>query len=189
MGDEDVLKEGAADAAGGSAEAPGEDAEVTIHNKLIGMVRAGDVSLEQSASLATTARGGAQLNQSASVALISGGDTSLHLSAAVAAPSLGNLHLDKSAVQWVVAAGDVTLDKSACVAAVAPAVRVERGAVGVALARRVEVGEGGRVLFGPLAAAALGIGLGIGIGVAVVAGAGWAGLQAWRRRPGASEGD
>ncbi len=189
MGDDDVLKSEATDAAGGSAEPLGEDAEVTVRNKVIGMVRAGDVSLEQSASLATTARGGAQLNQSASVALISGGDTSLHLSAAVAAPCLGDLRLDKSAVQWVVAAGDVALEKSACAAAVSPAVRVERGVVGVALARRVEVGEGGRVLFGPLAAAALGIGLGIGIGVAVVAGAGWAGLRAWRSRPGADESD
>ena len=175
------LQESVAGAAGPEDEVSG----VEVRRGLIAMVRGGDIDLEQSASLATTARGGAQLNQSASVALISGGDTSLHLSAAMAAPSLGDLHLDKSAVQWVVTAGDVSLDKSACAAVVAPAVRVERSAVGVALARRIEVGEGGRVLLRPLAAAALGIGLGIGFGLALTAGAGWFGLRAWRSRFGA----
>jgi len=170
--DERSIMDGNGNLQGSVADAAGPEDEVAaveVRRGLIAMVRGGDVDLEQSASLATTARGGAQLNQSASVALISGGDTSLHLSAAVAAPSLGDLHLDKSA----------------CAAVVAPAVRVERSAVGVALARRVEVGEGGRVLLRPLAAAALGIGLGIGFGLALTAGAGWFGLRAWRSRFGA----
>lgn len=166
-----------------------EVADVEGSHKLIGILRAGDVNLEQSLSVATTARGGAQLNQSASVAVISGGDTSLHFSAAVAAPSLGDLHVDKSAVQWVVSAGDVGFDKSACAAVAAASVRVERSAVGVALAPRIEVGEGGRVLLGPLAAVALGIGLGIGLGAAALAGAGWAGLRFWKRRSGLDGGE
>jgi len=179
----------APDESAGVSGAPDADAGGALRRRLIGMVRAGEVGLKQSATAVTTARGGARLDQSASVALISGGDTSLHLSAAVAAPSLGDLHLDKSAVQWVVSAGDVSFEKSACAAVVAPSVRVEHGVAGVALGRRVEVGEGGRVLFRPLAAAALGIGLGIGLGLVVTAGAGWAGVRAWRRWAGGDGGE
>ena len=81
------------------------------------------------------------------------------------------------------AAGDVSFDKGGCAAVVAPTVRVERGGIGIALARRIEVGEGGRVLLRPGAAAALGIGLGIGFGLAVAVSAAWAGRRAPRCRP------
>ncbi len=53
----------------------------------------------------------------------------------------------------------------------------------MALARHVEIGEGGRVLFRPLAAAALGLGLGVGFGMAFAASAIYAGVQVAKHRP------
>jgi len=46
-----------------------------VQHGLIGMVRGVDVHIQQSGSVLTTARGGAEVNQSASVAMVSGGDT------------------------------------------------------------------------------------------------------------------
>jgi hypothetical protein len=161
-----------------SAEQTGEEGGEVRHG-LIGMVRANDVRLEQSASALTTARGGAELHQSASVAVVSGKDTALTMAAAVVVPTLGDVRIDKGGAQWVVAAGDVSIDKGGCVAAVAPSVRVDRGGVGVVLAWKAEIGEGTRVLLRPLAAAALGL----GVGLAFFASLGYAGKQAWQHRP------
>ncbi|HET6476887.1 MAG TPA: hypothetical protein VFH93_12510, partial [Thermoleophilia bacterium] len=59
----------------GNAATSGNEGGEVRHG-LIGMVRAGDAHLEQSASVVTTARGDAELHQSASVAVVSGKDTS-----------------------------------------------------------------------------------------------------------------
>jgi hypothetical protein len=155
-----------------------------VQHGLIGMVRGEDVHIQQSGSVVTTARGAADVHQSASVAMVSGGDTSFTMSAAVVMPTLGDVRIDKGAAQWVIAAGDVSFDKGGCAAVVSPSVHVERGGVGLALARHVEIGDGGRVLLGPLAAAALGLGLALGMGLAVAASAGYVGVKAWQRRPG-----
>jgi hypothetical protein len=154
-----------------------------VRRGLVGIVRTGDARMQQSASVLTTARGAAELHQSASVALVSGGDTSMKMSAAVAVPTLGDLHLEKSGAQWAVAAGDISFDKGGCAVAVAPSVRVDRGGVGVALGWHVDVGEGGRILFGPLAAAVLGIAFGVGAGLVMAASAGYAANKALKRLP------
>jgi hypothetical protein len=158
-----------------------EDGEV--RHGLIGMVRAGDAHVQQSAAVLTTARGGADVQQSAAMALVSGGDMSMNMSAAVAVPTLGDLHMEKSGAQWVVAAGDVSIEKGGCAAAVAPTVRVDHGGVGVALGWHVDVGENSRVLFGPLAAVGLGLAFGIGAGLVMAVTAGYAAKRALGRIP------
>ena len=162
--------------------APREDGAEVRHG-LIGLVRAGDAHVQQSASVLTTAKGGADLHQSASVALVSGGDTTMKLSAAVAVPTLGDLHIEKGGAQWAIAAGDVSFEKGGCAVAVAPSVSVNNGGIGMALGWHVDVGENSRVLFGPLASAALGLAFGVGMGLAFAASAGYVGMRAWKRRP------
>jgi hypothetical protein len=162
---------------------PDDTAGGEVRHGLIGMVRADEASLRQSASWITTARGGAELHQSASVAVVSGGDTSLKMTAAVAVPSLGDVKIEKGGAQWVLAAGDVSIDKGGCAAAVAPTVKVDHGAVGVALGWHVDVGEGGRVMFGPLAGAAFGLAFGLGAGLVMAVGAGYAAKKALARVP------
>jgi hypothetical protein len=167
-----------------NGNAPKSEADgAEIRRGLIGLVRAGDAHVQQSASVLTTARGDADLSQSATMALVSGGDTSMKLSAAVAVPTLGDLRIEKGGAQWAVAAGDVSFDKGGCAVAVAPNVSVNNGGIGMALGWHVDVGENSRVLFGPLASAAFGLALGLGMGLAFVASAGYMGMQAWRRRP------
>ncbi|NLE23003.1 MAG: hypothetical protein GX624_09540 [Actinobacteria bacterium] len=162
-------------------ETPGS---AEVRRGLVGLVRAGDASLEQSAAAVTTARGGAELRQSASVAVVSGGDTDLTMAAAVAVPTLGDVKIDKGGAQWVVAAGDVSIDRGGAGVAVAPSVRVERGLVGMALGWHVDVGSGGRVLFGPKAAAAFGLAAGLAAGVILVAGGTYAAGKTLKRVPG-----
>lgn len=163
---------------------PAAEAEpANVRRGLIGMVRADDARLSQSASAVTTARVGADLHQSASLAVISGGDTTMKMAGAVAVPTLGDMHIEMGGAQWAVAAGDISFDKGGCGVAVAPSVRVDRGGVGVALGWRVDVGEGGRVLFGPLAAVALGLAFGAGAGVILAASAGYAATKALKRLP------
>ena len=101
----------------------GDPAGGEVRHGLIGMVRADEVHLRQSASWIATARGGADLHQSASIALVSGGDTTMKMAAAVMVPTLGDVHMEKSGAQWVVAAGDVSIEKGGCAAAVAPTVK------------------------------------------------------------------
>lgn len=177
--------QGTADPGDQVEEAAGEaGTEKTMtERRLVAMVRGEDVHLDQSASIVTTARGKLDMRQSASVVVASGDGTKLSLAAAVALPALGDVTLEKSFAQWLISAGDVSIDKGGCIAAVAPEVRIERGAAGVVLARNVEIGEGGRVLLNPIGAAILGVGLGIGFGVAVAASAAWAGVRAWKNRP------
>ncbi len=162
--------------------APQTDADEVRHG-LIGMVRADDAHVGQSLSIVTTAKGGADVHQSAAVALVSGGDTTMTMSAAVAMPTLGDVRMDKSGAQWVIAAGDVNIEKGACAAAVAPTVRVDHGAIGVALGWHVDVGENSRVLFGPLAAVAFGLAAGAGMGLVMAASAGFAAKKALARLP------
>lgn len=161
----------------------GDPAGGEVRHGLIGMVRADEANLRQSASWITTARGGAELHQSASVAVVSGGDTSMKMAAAVMVPTLGDARLEKSGAQWVIAAGDINIEKGGCAAAVAPTVKVDHGAVGVALGWHVDVGEGGRVMFGPLAGAAVGIAFGIGAGLVMAVSAGYAAKKALKRVP------
>ena len=167
-----------------NVNAPQTDEEgADVRHGLIGMLRAGDAHIQQSASVIVTAKGSADLQQSAAMALVSGGDTSMKMAAAVAVPTLGDVHMEKAGAQWVVAAGDVTIEKGGCAAAVAPSVSVNNGGIGVALGWRLDVGENSRVLFGPLAAVGLGLAFGLGMGLMLVAGAGYAGSQAWKHRP------
>ena len=155
-----------------------------VRRGMAGVVRAGgDATVQQAMSLVTTARGNATVQQAASVVVVSGGDASLKMAAAVAMPTLGDVHIDKGAAQWVISAGDVTIEKGGCGAAVAPSVRVEHGVAGVALGWHVDVGEGGRVLFGPLAAAVFGIAAGVGVGIILAASAGYAANKAIKRIP------
>ena len=158
-------------------------ASAEIRHGLVGLVRAGVARVEQSVAVLTTARGGAELRQSASVAVISGGDTDLTMAAAVAVPSLGDVTIDKGGAQWVVAAGDVTVDRGGAGVAVAPSVRDERGVLGVALGWHVDVGQGGRVLFGPRAAAVFGVAAGVAAGVILVAGGAYAAGKTLKRVP------
>jgi hypothetical protein len=154
-----------------------------VRHGLIGLLRAGDSHVQQSAAVLATAKGGADLHQSASVALVSGGDTSMTMSAAVAVPTLGDLRIEKGAAQWAIAAGDVSFDRAGCAVAVAPTVKVDRGGVGVALGWHVDVGENSRVLFGPLAAVGLGLAFGVGVGLVMAASAGYAAKKALRSMP------
>jgi hypothetical protein len=154
-----------------------------VRHGLIGMMRAEEAQVRQSASVLTTARRGADLHQSASMALVSGGDTSMTMSAAVAVPTLGDVRMEKAGAQWVVAAGDVSIDKGGCVAAVGPTVRVDHGGVGVALGWHVDIGENSRVLFGPLAAVGFGLAFGIGAGLVMAVSAGYAAKRAFGRIP------
>jgi hypothetical protein len=161
-----------------------EEAGTRTQRGFAGVVRAdGDATVQQAVSLVTTARGDATVQQAASVVIVSGGDTSVKMAAAVAMPTLGDVHIDKGVAQWLISAGDVTIEKGGCAAAVAPSVKVERGFLGVALGRHVDVGEGGRVLFGPLAAAVFGIAAGVGVGVILAASAGYAATRAVKRIP------
>ena len=61
--------------------------------------------------------------------------------------------------------------------------RVDHGGVGVALGWHVDVGESGRVLFGPLAAVALGLAFGVGMGLVMAVSAGYAAKQASKNMP------
>jgi len=75
--------------------------------------------------------------------------------------------------QWMFSAGDVTVDWGGAALVAAPTVKVERGVVGLVLARRAELGDGVRVLLQPRGAAALGAGVGLAVAtVMAVAGAG-----------------
>jgi hypothetical protein len=155
-----------------------------VRRGIAGVVRAdGDATVQQAMNLVTTARGGATVQQAASMVVVSGGDTSMKMAAAVAMPTLGDVHIEKGAAQWVVSAGDVTIEKGGCAAAVAPSVRVEHGVAGVALGWHVDIGEGGRVLFGPLAAAVFGVAAGVGAGLILAASAGYAASRAMKRLP------
>jgi hypothetical protein len=164
-----------------AAQSAAEPAEV--RHGLVGLMRAGDTKIEQSAAVLATARGGAELHQSATVAMVSGGDTKLEMAAAVMVPTLGDVSIDKGGAQWVVAAGDVTIDRGGAGAVVAPNVRVERGLLGVALGWHVDVADGGRVLFGPKAAAAFGLAAGVAGGVILAASGIWAASKAMKRIP------
>jgi hypothetical protein len=166
----------------GNAPQAGAEGKEVLHG-VVGLLRAGDVHVQQSASVLTTAKGGADLDQSAVGALVSGGDTSMKMSAAVAVPTLGDLHIEKGGAQWAIAAGDVSFEKGGCAVAVAPSVRVDRGGVGVALGWHVDVGESSRVLFGPLAAVALGLAFGAGMGLAMAVSAGYAANKALKNMP------
>ena len=53
----------------------------------------------------------------------------------------------------------------------------------MALGWHVDVGEGGRVMFGPLAGAAFGIAFGIGAGLVMALSAGYAAKKALERVP------
>lgn len=147
----------------------GDETRVEVRRGLIGVVRAGDVHLQQGISALTTARRSADVRQAASIAVISGGDTSMKMAAAVAVPTLGDLRMEQAGAQWVISAGDVRIEKGGCAAAVAPSVHVDRGGVGIALGWRVEAGEGGRILFGPRAAAVFGVAAGVAAGLVVAA--------------------
>jgi hypothetical protein len=166
-----------------NANTPQQD-EAEVRRGFAGVVRAGgDATVQQAMNLVTTARGDATVQQAASMAIVSGGDTSMKMAGAVMVPSLGDVHIDKGGAQWVVSAGDVTIEKGGCGAAVAPSVRVDHGVAGVALGWNVDVGEGGRVLFGPLAALAFGVAFGVGAGLIMAVSAGYAAKKALKRLP------
>ena len=175
-------QQGAAEQSSASQTAAGASGETKVERGLVGVARGEDVSIRQSMAGVVTGRKGAELRQGMALALVSGGETHLRQGMAVALPSLGDVHVQQAGVQWVVSAGDVSFEKGGCAAAVAPSVTVNNGGIGVALAWKMNLGDGVRVLLTARTAAIAGLALGIGCGVAagLTAVAGGARLMARR---------
>jgi hypothetical protein len=103
------------------------------------------------------------------VGMIAGEEVRLERSAARAVVSEDRVEMRQAAAQMILAAGDVSMTQAGAQAVASNgSIRIERGGAGIAVGRRIEVGEhalvvvgiapslnmtGGRVLFGPVAAA------------------------------------
>ena len=144
-----------------------------VERSLVFAVRGDTASVERSAVGVVATTGATEVHQSLAASVISGGGVSLSQAGATAIVAAGDAQLRQGGSQWLLAAGDVTVDWGGAAVVAAPVVKVERGFVGLVLARHAEMGDGARVLLQPRGAAALGAGLGLAVAaVMAVAGAG-----------------
>jgi hypothetical protein len=120
-------------------------------------------------TLAGVIRGDNLQTRNALVGMIAGEEVQLERSAARAVVSEDRVEMRQAAAQMILAAGDVSMTQAGAQAVASNgSIRIERGGAGIAVGRRIEVGEhalvvvgiapslnmtGGRVLFGPVAAA------------------------------------
>ena len=144
-----------------------------VERSLAFAVRGETATIEQSAVAVVATTGATEVRQSVAASVLSGGGVSLSQGAATAVVTAGDVELRQAGAQWVFSAGDVSVEWGGAAVMAAPTVKVERGMVGLVLARRAEFGDGVRVLLQPRGAAALGAGIGLAVAtVMAVAGVG-----------------
>ncbi len=132
-----------------------------VERSLAFAVRGDTATVERSAVGVVATTGATEVRQSLAASVLSGGGVGLTQSGATAVVATGDATLRQGGAQWLLAVGDVTVVSGGAAVVAAPAVKVERGFVGLVLARDVELGDGARVLLQPRGAAALGAGIGV----------------------------
>jgi hypothetical protein len=144
-----------------------------VERSLAFAVRGETAMIRQSGVGVVATTGATEVRQSMVASVLSGGGASLAQGYATAIVAAGDAQVRQGGAQWILSAGDVTVDWGGAALVAAPTVKVERGMVGLVLARRAELGDGVRVLLQPRGAAALGAGVGLAVAtVMAVAGAG-----------------
>ena len=115
--------------------------DVEVRNALTGVVIAGDdVELERGIARSVFAGGGAEIHRAGAGIIVAGGDTSLR----------------QGGAQAIVSAGSVTMEQSGSGFAIARRIRIgPSGTALLALTPRLEVQDGGRVIFGRSASLAI----------------------------------
>jgi len=122
-----------------------------VRMSAIGLLSTESAQLKMSPAALTYARGPVELKLSSASMLVTGGDVNVQYGGA----------------QILAAGGDVRLATAAAGAVVAREVHVERGLVGMLVARDAELSDGARVILRPSGAAALGAGFAGGLLLAV----------------------
>ncbi len=131
-----------------SIEAAGD---VQVERSLIGMVNGHDVAIARGACGPVMAGGSVSVTQGGCGPVVAGGDVTLHQAGCGPLVAKGDVRFEQGGCQSVIAGGGVTVGPSAF--------------VGVALAPRITVEEGGRVLLGVPQALAFGAAFGLAAGL------------------------
>jgi len=154
-------------------EAHEERQDAVVERSLAFAVRGETATIGQSAVGIVATTGATEVRQGVAASVLSGGGASLAQGYATALVTAGDAHVRQAGAQWMLSAGDVAVEWGGAAVVAAPTVKVERGVVGLVLARRAELGDGVRVLLQPRGAAALGAGVGLAVAaVMAVAGVG-----------------
>jgi hypothetical protein len=154
-----------------------------VERSLAFAVRGETATIKQSGVGVVATTGATDVRQSMAASVLSGGGVSLSQGAATAVVAAGDVEMRQGGAQWVFSAGDVSVEWGGAAVMAAPTVKVERGMVGLVLARHAELGDGVRVILQPRGAAALGAGVGLAVAtVMAVAGAGALRRLVTRRR-------
>ncbi len=127
-----------------SVEAAGD---VQVERALVGMVNGRDVSIERSACGPVMAGGDVAITQGGCGPMVAGGDVTITQGGCGPMVARGDVRFEQGGCQSVIAGGGVTVGPDAF--------------VGMALAPRVTVEEGGRVLLGVPQALAFGAACGL----------------------------
>jgi hypothetical protein len=147
--------------------------EAVVEGGLAFAVRGDTATVRRSAVGVVATTGATEVRQSVAAAVLSGDGVSLTQGGATAVVAAGDAEIRQGGCQWLLSAGDVTVEWGGAAVMAAPSVKMERGTVGLVLARRAELGDGVRVLLQPRGAAALGAGIGLAVAaVMAVAGVG-----------------
>jgi len=150
-----------------------ERQDAVVERSLAFAVRGETATIGQSGVGVVATTGATEVRQSMVASVLSGGGASLAQGYATAIVAAGDAQVRQGGAQWLFSAGDVSVEWGGAAVVAAPTVKVERGMVGLVLARRAEFGDGVRVLLQPRGAAALGAGIGLAVAtVMAVAGAG-----------------
>jgi hypothetical protein len=96
------------------------------------------------------------------------GDATLSWSSASVLAAGNDVHVSYGGGQVMAAGNSIDVRNGGAGIAIAGTVRVDRGGVGLLLARHAEIGEDTRVMLQPTGAAALGVGFGAGLLAALV---------------------
>ncbi|MBM3146700.1 MAG: hypothetical protein FJ000_02260 [Actinobacteria bacterium] len=126
-------------------------AQADVRMSAVGLLSTESAQLKMSPAALTYARGPVELKLSSANMLVTGGDVNVQYGGA----------------QLLAAGGDARLATAAAGAVIAREVHVERGLVGMLVARDAELADGARVILRPSGAAALGAGFAGGLLLAV----------------------
>lgn len=162
--DEQTMDEGA-DTAGASAQGS-VTGPTEVDRKAALKIEAGEASVRMSA-VGYLSADSAVFKMSPAALTYARGPVELKFSSASVLASADDVHLQYSGSQIVAAKGDVRLGTAAAGAVLSGRSHVERGLVGLLIAKDVELGEGARVMLRPAGAAALGAGFAGGLLLAV----------------------
>lgn len=123
------------------------DEDVRVEKSLVGVLRARDVHLHQAAAGPVAASGGVSILQGGCGPVIANGDVTIRQGGCGPLIANGNVSIEQGGTQSVIAAGGATLRDHAY--------------VGLVVAPKVSVEEGGRVLMSTPQALALGAAAGL----------------------------